>query len=169
MYHCVTFQIGEVKIPLCMVDLAQTIEEWKDIQSVKVDDQVRKLCQMATSASWVRIPNLYNKNNNDVRALMLWGTYWRKKMLVCKVLKRIKNLIFCRALIFFRITPMFQRQIIICLKGIGSRDWGQLLKILLDGFDRLFVPKSRLYCNKFCQRFHAEISKKIVGRGSSSK
>ncbi len=25
-----------------MVDLAQTIEEWKDIQSVKVDDQVRK-------------------------------------------------------------------------------------------------------------------------------
>ena len=34
------FQIGEVKVPLCMVDLAQTIEEWKDIQSVKVDDQV---------------------------------------------------------------------------------------------------------------------------------
>jgi len=32
-------QIGEVKIPLCMVDLAQTIEEWKDIQSVKIDDQ----------------------------------------------------------------------------------------------------------------------------------
>jgi len=32
-------QIGEVKVPLCMVDLAQTIEEWKDIQSVKVDDQ----------------------------------------------------------------------------------------------------------------------------------
>ncbi len=28
-----------------MVDLAQTIEEWKDLQSVKVDDQVRKqLC-----------------------------------------------------------------------------------------------------------------------------
>ena len=32
-------QIGEVKVPLCMVDLAQTIEEWKDIQSIKVDDQ----------------------------------------------------------------------------------------------------------------------------------
>merc|ERR1712051_658101 len=32
-------QIGEVKVPLCMVGLAQTIEEWKDIQSVKVDDQ----------------------------------------------------------------------------------------------------------------------------------
>ena len=26
-----------------MVDLAQTIEEWKDLQSVKVDDQVIKL------------------------------------------------------------------------------------------------------------------------------
>ncbi len=26
-----------------MVDLAQTIEEWKDLQSVKVDDQVRTL------------------------------------------------------------------------------------------------------------------------------
>ena len=25
-----------------MVDLAQTIEEWKDIQSIKVDDQVRQ-------------------------------------------------------------------------------------------------------------------------------
>ena len=24
-----------------MVDLAQTIEEWKDIQSIKVDDQVK--------------------------------------------------------------------------------------------------------------------------------
>ena len=34
-------KIGEVKVPLCMVDLAQTIEEWKDIQSLKVDDQVR--------------------------------------------------------------------------------------------------------------------------------
>jgi len=32
-------QIGEVKVPLCMIDLAQTIEEWKDIQSVKIDDQ----------------------------------------------------------------------------------------------------------------------------------
>ena len=29
-----------VQVPLCMVDLAQTIEEWKDLQSVKVDDQV---------------------------------------------------------------------------------------------------------------------------------
>ena len=31
------------KVPLCMVDLAQTIEEWKDLCSVKVDDQVYHL------------------------------------------------------------------------------------------------------------------------------
>jgi hypothetical protein len=36
-----------------MVDLAQTIEEWKDIQSVKVDDQVKKLINK----------NYVNKNN----------------------------------------------------------------------------------------------------------
>ncbi|XP_046663777.1 synaptotagmin 1 isoform X4 [Homalodisca vitripennis] len=28
-------QIGEVKVPLCQVDLAQTIEEWKELQSVE--------------------------------------------------------------------------------------------------------------------------------------
>lgn len=28
-------QIGEVRVPLCQVDLAQTIEEWKELQSVE--------------------------------------------------------------------------------------------------------------------------------------
>ena len=28
-------QIGEVKVPLCMVDLAQTIEEWAEVTSVE--------------------------------------------------------------------------------------------------------------------------------------
>lgn len=28
-------QIGEVKLPLCTVDLAQTIEEWRELQSVE--------------------------------------------------------------------------------------------------------------------------------------
>lgn len=28
-------QIGEVKVPLCQIDLAQTIEEWADITSVE--------------------------------------------------------------------------------------------------------------------------------------
>jgi len=32
-------RIGEIKIPLSMVDLAQTINEWKDIESNQEDDQ----------------------------------------------------------------------------------------------------------------------------------
>merc|ERR1739848_19822 len=32
-------RIGEIKIPLNMVDLAQTISEWKDVESNKDDDQ----------------------------------------------------------------------------------------------------------------------------------
>lgn len=28
-------QIGEVKLPLCQVDLAQTIEDWRELQSVE--------------------------------------------------------------------------------------------------------------------------------------
>merc|ERR1719323_2238247 len=32
-------QIGEVKLPLCQMDLAQTINEWRDVQSNKEDDQ----------------------------------------------------------------------------------------------------------------------------------
>ena len=35
-------QIGEVKLPLCTIDLAQTIEEWRDLVSVEGDGgQVR--------------------------------------------------------------------------------------------------------------------------------
>ncbi len=33
-----------------MVDLAQTIEEWKDIQSVKVDDQVTEISILRRSS-----------------------------------------------------------------------------------------------------------------------
>lgn len=33
---------SKVKVPLCQVDLAQTINEWKDVQSNKEDDQVRE-------------------------------------------------------------------------------------------------------------------------------
>ena len=29
----------QVKLPLCQIDLAQTISEWKDVQSNKDDDQ----------------------------------------------------------------------------------------------------------------------------------
>lgn len=37
-------QIGEVKVPLCTIDLAQTIEEWRDLISVEGEGgQVSKL------------------------------------------------------------------------------------------------------------------------------
>lgn len=40
-------QIGEVKVPLCQVDLAQTIEEWKELQSVEGEGgQVRELSRL---------------------------------------------------------------------------------------------------------------------------
>jgi hypothetical protein len=36
-------QIGEVKLPLCQVDLAQTIEDWRELQSVEGEGgQVRR-------------------------------------------------------------------------------------------------------------------------------
>ena len=44
---CFNENYAELQVPLCMVDLAQTIEEWKDLQSVKVDDQVCTHVQMA--------------------------------------------------------------------------------------------------------------------------
>lgn len=44
-------QIGEVKVPLCQIDLAQTIEEWRELQSVEGEGgQVRHRFR-----SWVRL------------------------------------------------------------------------------------------------------------------
>lgn len=37
-------QIGEVKVPLCQVDLAQTIEEWKELQSVEGEGGQVTIC-----------------------------------------------------------------------------------------------------------------------------
>lgn len=43
-------QIGEVKLPLCQVDLAQTIEDWRELQSVEGEGgQVGKSCQVIIS------------------------------------------------------------------------------------------------------------------------
>lgn len=40
-------QIGEVKVPLCQIDLAQTIEEWRELQSVEGEGgQVRQLIHL---------------------------------------------------------------------------------------------------------------------------
>lgn len=47
-------QIGEVKVPLCQIDLAQTIEEWRELQSVEgeggqVRDQFRSIVRFMIS------------------------------------------------------------------------------------------------------------------------
>nr|ACN21655.1 synaptotagmin I [Pediculus humanus] len=47
-------QIGEVKVPLCQVDLAQTIEEWRDLQSVEGEGgQENKLGDICFSLRYV--------------------------------------------------------------------------------------------------------------------
>ena len=43
-----------------MVDLAQTIEEWKDIQSIKVDDQVEKMWDLSKiNINTILVPGWY--------------------------------------------------------------------------------------------------------------
>lgn len=37
-------QIGEVKVPLCQIDLAQTIEEWRELQSVEGEGGQVRCC-----------------------------------------------------------------------------------------------------------------------------
>lgn len=50
-------QIGEVKVPLCTIDLAQTIEEWRDLISVEGEGgQVRREWPMA---ALLNITNIY--------------------------------------------------------------------------------------------------------------
>lgn len=47
-------QIGEVKVPLCTVDLAQTIEEWRELQSVEGEGgQDNKLGDICFSLRYV--------------------------------------------------------------------------------------------------------------------
>ncbi|XP_043229824.1 synaptotagmin 1-like isoform X3 [Amphibalanus amphitrite] len=47
-------QIGEVKLPLCTIDLAQTIEEWRDLVSVEGDGgQENKLGDICFSLRYV--------------------------------------------------------------------------------------------------------------------
>jgi len=46
-------QIGEVKIPLCQVDLAQSIEEWRELVSVEGDGGQEKLGDICFSLRYV--------------------------------------------------------------------------------------------------------------------
>ncbi|XP_037958188.1 synaptotagmin 1 isoform X2 [Teleopsis dalmanni] len=46
-------QIGEVKVPLCTIDLAQTIEEWRDLVSVEGEGGQEKLGDICFSLRYV--------------------------------------------------------------------------------------------------------------------
>lgn len=49
-------QIGEVKVPLCQVDLAQTIEEWRELQSVEGEGgQVRNTDTLEFTCPYLRL------------------------------------------------------------------------------------------------------------------
>lgn len=61
-------QIGEVKVPLCQIDLAQTIEEWRELQSVEgeggqVSDACGKLYSSLMVLCWGWIHSQTNNNN----------------------------------------------------------------------------------------------------------
>lgn len=51
-------QIGEVKVPLCQIDLAQTIEEWRELQGV--EGEGGQVCIHSISRSFY----YYNDNNS---------------------------------------------------------------------------------------------------------
>lgn len=65
-------QIGEVKVPLCQIDLAQTIEEWRELQSVEGEGgQVRCIFILAMTL----IPFYYQESPSNKSSLVLTFLY----------------------------------------------------------------------------------------------
>lgn len=64
-------QIGEVKVPLCQVDLAQTIEEWRDLQSVEGEGgQVSFVQPFSSLHLLLNLSKLKNKTQFNLRVTM---------------------------------------------------------------------------------------------------
>lgn len=62
-------QIGEVKVPLCQIDLAQTIEEWRELQSVEGEGgQVR--CPFSFLSSFSSLLKMILKKSPKVTFLI---------------------------------------------------------------------------------------------------
>lgn len=61
-------QIGEVKVPLCTIDLAQTIEEWRDLISVEGEggqvckDFKNRLFKLFISSIYITIEILFSQS-----------------------------------------------------------------------------------------------------------
>lgn len=53
-------QIGEVKVALCQIDLAQTIEEWRELQSVEGEGG-----QVISQKHFI-LNHIYNLNNTII-------------------------------------------------------------------------------------------------------
>lgn len=71
-------QIGEVKVPLCQIDLAQTIEEWRELQSVEgeggqVRDQFPSIVRFLISFC-LRQSTVYMSLQNNLN-LMYFNDY----------------------------------------------------------------------------------------------
>lgn len=65
-------QIGEVKVPLCQIDLAQTIEEWRELQSVEGEGgQVSETIKddSITQYTYMYVHNATYKNKIQFRNL----------------------------------------------------------------------------------------------------
>lgn len=66
-------QIGEVKVPLCQVDLAQTIEEWRDLQSVEGEGGQVSIVRNISSFSSLLLSLRQNKwKPNHALKLLRW-------------------------------------------------------------------------------------------------
>jgi synaptotagmin-1 len=81
-------QIGEVKVPLCQIDLAQTIEEWRELQSVEGEGGQEKLGDICFSLRYVptagklTVVILEAKN---LKKMDVGGLSGRYVVLVCSV------------------------------------------------------------------------------------
>jgi C2 domain len=76
-------QIGEVKVPLCQIDLAQTIEEWRELQSVEGEGgQVRFHPSHPFSSAKIK-SNSNNRPNPVLCFCYQQSFYFKYQFFVC--------------------------------------------------------------------------------------
>lgn len=56
--------IGEARIPLCLVDLGKTIEEWKDLERTEVDPKAVSI-EMMHVFNGSELQGYFSKDRND--------------------------------------------------------------------------------------------------------
>lgn len=68
-------QIGEVKVPLCTIDLAQTIEEWRDL--ISVEGEGGQVCREWPMAAILNIINIHVYVYNNKIYTFMYISYLR--------------------------------------------------------------------------------------------